>query len=99
MIRHIVMYWLKDNQNEALYQETVERFLSMEGKIPGLYKVEAGRDVLGSERSCDLCLCTLFESLDALEKYRVHPAHLPVKEHMHAIMERSVSADFEVSGL
>ena len=96
MIRHIVMYWLKDSQNEVLIRETIQKFHSMEGKIPGLLRVEAGRDVLGSPRSCDLCLCTLLENREALEVYQDHPAHLPVKEHMHAIMERSASADFEV---
>ena len=95
MIRHIVMYWLKESQNEALKQETIEKFLSLRGKVPGLLSVEAGSDVLGSPRSCDLCLCTIFESLEALAAYRKHPAHLPVQAHMHAIMERSASADFE----
>lgn len=95
MIRHIVVYWLKD-KNEALLNETVEKFLSMRGKIPGLLSVEAGADLVGSARSCDLCLCTTFESMDALQAYLIHPIHLPVKEHMHAIMERSASADFEI---
>ena len=99
MIRHIVMYWLKDSENEALIAETVEKFLAMEGKIPGLLRIEAGRDVLGSPRSCDICLCTVMESLEALEAYRKHPVHLPVQAHMHAVMERSASADFEVDVL
>ena len=95
MIRHIVVYWLKE-KNETLINETVEKFLSMRGKIPGLLSVEAGADLVGSARSCDLCLCTTFESMDALEAYLIHPVHLPVKAHMHAIMERSASADFEI---
>ena len=99
MIRHIVMYWLKENKNETLMQETVDRFLSMKGKIPGLLSIEAGRDILGSPRSCDLCLCTVFESMEALEAYRKHPVHLPVQAHMHAVMERSASADFEVDAI
>ncbi|NCB05338.1 MAG: Dabb family protein [Clostridia bacterium] len=95
MIRHIVVYWLKE-KNETLINETVELFLSMRGKIPGLLSVEAGADLVGSARSCDLCLCTTLESMDALQTYLIHPVHLPVKEHMHAIMERSASADFEI---
>ena len=95
MIRHIVVYWLKE-KNETLINETVELFLSMRGKIPGLLSVEAGADLVGSARSCDLCLCTTLESMEALQAYLTHPVHLPVKEHMHAIMERSASADFEI---
>ena len=99
MVRHIVMYWLKDGENEELKKETVEKFLSMEGKIPGLLKIEAGQDALKSPRSCDICLCTVFESMEALADYRKHPVHLPVQQHMHAVMERSASADFEVQSL
>ena len=96
MIRHIVMYWLKDRESETIKKEAVEKFLSMRGKIPGLVSIEAGCDQLGSPRSCDLCLCTVFESMEALAAYRKHPVHLPVQTYMHAILERSASADFEV---
>lgn len=93
MIRHIVMYWLKDREK---IEETVKILHSMRGRIPGLLKVEAAGDETHSERSCDLCLHTVLESREALKAYITHPAHLPVKEHMHSVMERSVSADFEV---
>jgi hypothetical protein len=94
MIRHVVMYWLKD---PAQIEKTIGILRSMEGKIPGLLKIEAGRDTLHSDRSCDLCLNTLFESAKALEAYRTHPVHIPVQQHMHGVTERSVSADYEVT--
>ena len=96
MIRHIVMYWLKDSSK---IEETIEVLHSMRGRIPGLLKVEAGRDVTRSGRSCDLCLHTVLESREALAAYIAHPVHIPVKEHMHSVMERSVSADYEVDAL
>ena len=71
----------------------------MRGKIPGLKFIEAGKDSLHSERSCDLCLHTVFTSKEALDAYRVHPVHLPVQRHMHSVIERSASADFEVDTL
>lgn len=93
MLQHIVMYWLHDNSPEAVAR-CVTAFEGMRGKIPGLLSLHAGADVVHSERSCDLCLCTVFESREALDAYRTHPAHLPVKAHMHAAMARSCSADF-----
>lgn len=95
MIRHIVLFWLKD-KDEATINETVEILNSMKGKIPVMLSLDAGADVLGSSRSCDICLCETFETLAALETYRTHPIHLPVQAHMHAVMERSASADYEV---
>lgn len=93
MIRHIVLYWLKDADR---IPETVAILQSMEGKIPGLLKIEATQDTLHSERSCDLCLHTVFENREALAAYRTHPVHIPVQRHMHSVMKRSCSADYEV---
>jgi len=90
------MYWLKD---KSKIQETCAVLNSMQGKIPGLLKVEAAKDETHSERSCDLCLHTVLESREALAAYIAHPVHIPVKEHMHSVMERSVSADFEVEAI
>ena len=96
MVAHIVMFWVKEKDNEALIQETVEKLLGMRGRIPGLVSLHAGQDRLRSPRSCHICLSTLHASWEALEAYQNHPAHLAVKAHMHAVMERSASADFEV---
>mgnify|MGYP001450280399 CR=1 FL=1 len=95
MIRHIVLFWLK-NKDEALIRDTLARLNGMKGKIPGMLSLDAGADITGSARSCDICLCETFESRRALETYATHPVHLPVKAHMHAVMERSASADYEV---
>ena len=68
----------------------------MKGRVPGMLTLDAGADFAASPRSCDLCLCETFESREALETYRTHPVHLPVQAHMHAIMDHSFSADYEV---
>lgn len=96
MYRHIVMFWLKDRSegNIALAQE---RLRSLAGKIEGLLSVEVEPDALRSDRSCDLCLNMLFDSRQSLDAYRTHPAHLPVQKHMHAVRERSTSADYPIS--
>ncbi len=96
MIRHIVMFWLKD---ASAIEESVRILNSMQGKIPGVLKVEAAPDVTRSPRSCDICLHTVLESREALAAYNDHPVHLPVKQHMHSVMERSVAADFEVDAI
>lgn len=95
MVRHIVMFWLKD-KNPKVVAETVALLNSMKGKIPGMLSLDAGADFAGSARSCDICLCETFETREALETYRTHPVHLPVQAHMHAVMDHSASADYEV---
>ena len=95
MVRHIALFWLREKNSDTV-RETVDKLLSMRGKIPGMLSLDAGADVVGSPRSCDICLCETFENLEALEAYRTHPVHLPVQAHMHAVMDHSASADYEV---
>lgn len=95
MVRHIVFFWLKD-KDPGLIEETIGKLRGMTGKIEGMLSLEAGPDKVHSPRSCDICLCELFDSMESLERYRTHPVHLPVQAHMHQVMDRSASADFEV---
>ena len=95
MVRHIVLFWLKDISPAAL-EETCNILKSMTGKIEGMLSLEAAPDAVHSPRSCDICLNELFDSMESLERYRTHPVHLPVQAHMHAVLERSASADYNV---
>lgn len=96
MIRHLVMFWLKDPSRA---DEAIGILEAMRGKIPGLLKIEAGKDLLRSDRSCDLCLHTVFDTREALDAYRTHPVHIPVQQYMHGVMARSASADYEVDAI
>ena len=62
MVQHIVMFWLKDKADVA---RSAELLNGMRGKIPGLVSILAAPDFMGSPRSCDLCLTTLFETREA----------------------------------
>ena len=95
MFRHIVLYKIKEDRRQDI-PRLVENFYSMKGKIEGLVDLEAGADILGSERSYDLALLTLFENRAAYEAYLRHPAHLPVKAYMGEARLSSVSCDFDV---
>lgn len=97
MVRHIVLFWLKDNSDEALHAAR-DKLLSLAGKIEGLLSVEVGLDALHSERSCDLCLNMAFDSMASLEAYRTHPAHIPVQRYMHAVRSMSYAADYPTQG-
>lgn len=97
MVRHVVLYTIKDEYKQKIPQ-LVEAFYNMKDKIPGLINLEAGADELHSERSYDLALITEFESWDAYKAYLVNPAHLPVKAGMHEARSGSVACDYEIKG-
>lgn len=95
MIKHIVMYRLNDPTEENK-RALVDKFMSMKGKIPCLIDIEAGVDVLRSERSFDVCLVCVFENMDKLNEYREHPVHLPVMAYVKGIVKVSHAVDYEV---
>ena len=65
MIRHIVMFKIKDEYKDEIPQ-LVKNFYGMKGRIEGMLELEAGADILHSERSYDLALVTLFENREAI---------------------------------
>lgn len=95
MIRHIVLFKIKP-EYKAEIPQLVKNFYGMKGKVEGLLELEAGADVLGSERSYDLALICTFENRAAFDAYQTHPAHMPVKKRMHEVRSGSVACDFEV---
>ena len=95
MIRHIVMFKIKD-EFKAEIPQLVENFYGMKGRIEGMIDLEAGADILGSERSCDLALITIFKDRAAFEAYQTHPVHQPVRKRMHEVRSASVACDFEM---
>ena len=95
MIRHIVLFKIKDEYKSEIPQ-LVQNFYGMKGRIEGLIDLEAGADILGSERSYDLGLVTLFENREAFDAYQTHPVHQPVRKKMHEVRLSSVSCDFEL---
>ena len=97
MIRHIVMFKIKD-EYKAEIPQLVENFYGMKGKIEGMLDLEAGQDVYHSDRSYDLALITVFDSMESFRNYQTHPVHMPVKKRMHEVREASVACDYEIAG-
>ena len=95
MIRHIVLFKIKDEYKEEIPQ-LVKNFYGMKGKIEGMLELEAGQDVLHSERSYDLALITVFDTMEHFEAYQTHPVHLPVKARMHEVRSASVACDYVI---
>lgn len=96
MLKHIVMFKLKD-YSEELLNETKEVLLSMQGKVPTLRGIEVGADILKSARSYDIVLMVLVDDISALDAYQQDPYHISiVKKHIHSVTSSSVAIDYIV---
>lgn len=95
MITHIVLFKLADPTPEKI-AAVHDRLLSMQGNIDLLRHLEAGTDVIRSERSYDVALLTRFDSLADLQAYQVHPYHAgEVVPFMKANCSSIVAVDYE----
>lgn len=93
MVKHIVMYTLKDGVDKAEAVELIRGVLEpLVGKIPGLLHLEVRQAFNG----LDYALYSKFESREALSAYATHPLHLEAKEHFHHLLATRYAADYEV---
>ncbi|MCX7908557.1 MAG: Dabb family protein [Ignavibacteria bacterium] len=93
MLKHIVMFKLKENylgkpKNE-LAREIKASLEKLPSLIPQIKFYEIGINELSDPRSFDLVLISIFENKDDLELYRNHPEH---KKTLEFILERSLDA-------
>lgn len=95
MVTHIVFFKLAEQTKENI-EAVRDKLLSMQGKIDLLRHLEAGVDVIRSERSYDVALITKFDSLEDLQAYQVHPYHAgEVVPFMKVVCSSVVAVDFE----
>ena len=95
MITHIVFFKLGEQTPEKI-AAVRDKLLSMQGKIAELRHLEAGIDLIRSERSYDVALITKFDSLADLQAYQVHPYHAnEVVPFMKANCSSVVAVDYE----
>jgi hypothetical protein len=94
MIKHIVCFKLKEGES---VDRAVEVLKSMEGKVPSALKIEVGKDFLHSARSYDIILQVIINSREELDVYQKDEYHCSVvKKHMHAVVQSSVSVDYDI---
>ena len=94
MVKHIVVYTLKEGVNKPEAVEIIRSQLErLVGVIPGLSHMEIRATYQGG---MDYALYSEFESREALKNYTTHPAHLAAKEHFWNFLNTRVCADYEV---
>ena len=94
MIKHIVMFKLKDRNKENI-EKIVDALKTLEGNIDVLRSAEIGVNFTASERNYDIVLTTEFDDRNALNAYGPHPKHLPVVETVRSLCSGSVVVDYE----
>lgn len=102
MIRHIVMWKLKPGANEAETQarrnEVVALLNSVKNCVPGIIEFEIGVAESGLEADADVILNALFNDLDTMQAYHVHPDHQAILGRMKELRETRHCMDYTLKG-
>ena len=81
------------SENARKLKEAIEGLM---GKIPELKSMEVGLNLSAKPSAYDLVLTSEFESVEALDMYRIHPEHQKVLELLYEVMEQTAVVDYEV---
>jgi hypothetical protein len=91
MLVHVVLARFPDPADVEECERRIQSLAETVGVIRGL---QVGRDILGTERSYDIAWVVELDSAEALEEYRVHPAHQVVVEWIAEHRSDMVVCDF-----
>ncbi len=81
MVKHIVLFKLKNNSKEHC-EFVRDMILSLKEKIEEIKEYEVGINFSKEQRAYDLALISSFEDEEALKRYAKHPLHLRVVEYL-----------------
>lgn len=98
MVKHIIIWTLKNDFSDAEKREAAQKIKSglegLSGKIPGMTEVKVSIDLLTSS-SGDVMLDTTFVDEDALKAYQVNPDHVAVAAYVRSVVSDRKCVDFE----
>ena len=93
MVKHIVLFNVKEGENAAEVAKIAESVLvPLVGKIEGLNHVEVKKTYAGM----DFALYCELESREAMAYYADHPLHTEAKSHFFHLLSSRIAADYEV---
>lgn len=100
MIKHIVMWKLKDHAegadkaaNARKMKELLDACATL---VPGILKLEIAVAQPGLEATYDIVMYSEFSSKSALDAYQSHPQHVALKPFFSAVRDARQCIDYEV---
>ncbi|MDB1955826.1 Dabb family protein [Clostridium tertium] len=100
MIKHIVMWKLKENAEgntkEINSLEIKRQIESLKERIDKVLELEVGINFEESSQAYDVVLYSIFHSKDDLNYYQNHEEHLKVVNFIKKVIEERIVVDYEV---
>ena len=98
MTKHIVMFKFRDDVTADVRKAAREAFKqgieALPATIPFIRSVQVGFNINKAEK-WDICLDSLFDNLDDVKAYSMHPAHKAVASKLMKHIGERACVDFE----
>jgi 3-hydroxyisobutyrate dehydrogenase-like beta-hydroxyacid dehydrogenase len=99
MIKHIVMFKLKEAEGRSEYENAVEAQKRFDNVIANVKELKKGEAVINSkdapESNYTIALICDFDTIDDLNAYQVHPAHLEFGKFIGTVKTDRACIDYE----
>ncbi len=99
MIRHIVLWKLKDNargfSRGEIAVELKRRLEGLKELIPDLLELKVGFEFRSPAPSYEVCLNTLFKNEQGLANYQGHPEHVKVADFVREVTSDRATVDYQ----
>ena len=99
MVKHIVMWKLKDFAENRSREENIKYIKNMLEALPEIIKeikfIEVGSNI-AQDNSYDAVLYSEFETLEDLEIYQNHPEHKKISEYVSKVRDARIVGDYIV---
>lgn len=100
MIRHIVMWKLKDFAEGCSREENAKKIKAMlealKGKVEHISSLGVGININDSDMAYDAVLISEFENAQKLKEYKNHPEHVKVSEFVAKVRVSRAVVDYQV---
>jgi len=96
MIKHVVVWKIKDQAQRDAHADAVKRALeALRGHIPGMLSIEVGVDIGYDPQGDDVCLYAEFADRASLDAYQRHPLHQDAKAIVALLVKDRRAVDWD----
>lgn len=99
MVKHIVMFKLKDTEGKTAYENALEAKERFNDVIENVKELKKGEIVINSkdadQSNYTISLLCDFETIDDLNAYQVHPAHVAFGKFIGTVKTDRACIDYE----
>lgn len=96
MIKHIVMWKLKEDNKKENGLKIKQMLENLVGIINELKSAEVGVDIKIESESYDAILISTFNNKENLNAYKIHPEHIKISNFIKSIRIDRKVIDFEI---